>query len=165
MVVALAVSLTIVGCTTEDRPAAPEHVVMQDTVEPRYTQSAELEAALQNGDVGYDAYLAGFQRYSACLAAAGHTILMRGEESGQPLLQYSIPGSAVDSGADEECYHREFEPLDTAWQIANEDSSLWAETARECLRARGYEPAETLAEMNDQLAAAGIEHLECLRDG
>lgn len=166
MVVPLVAVAGVASCASgaPGAPGAPGGSDVPATAEsppePQVTRSAELDAALARGAVDHDAYLAGFQRYSACLEAYGFALAHVGEDG--PLLDYSIPADAVDSGADDECYLREFEPLDTAWQVANEDTSNWAQTARECLRERGIEPAATLAEMTEQLADAGVDHVECV---
>lgn len=112
------------------------------------------------GQIDYDTYLAGFQRYSSCLAAEGHGLVVR--DAGGLIVDYGVPGAAVSSGADEYCYTREFAPLDSAWQLANEDSSEWAELLRACLQERGVVPGPSLAEMEDQRERAGVGPEECL---
>ncbi len=113
-------------------------------------------------EVDYDSYLSGFQRYSACLEAEGYRPIVH--DADPPIVNYSVSEAAVSSGVDERCYIREFAPLDSAWQIANEDGSEWAETLRRCLAERGFNPAGSLAGMEEQRTMAGISPEECLID-
>ncbi len=124
-------------------------------------ESSELRQAMES-EVDYDSYLAGFQRYASCLEAEGHRPIVH--DADPPMIDYSVPESAVSSGVDERCYIREFAPLDAAWQIANEDGSEWADMLRRCLAESGVNPADTLAGMEEQRAAAGISPERCLID-
>jgi hypothetical protein len=147
-------------CSTSDAPPEPDvEAVSAEAVEDAPAESAELRQAMA-GEVDYDSYFAGFQRYSDCLAAEGHGLIVH--DAGGSIVDYGVPEAAVSSGADEYCYTREFAPLDSAWQIANEESSEWAELLRACLQERGVVPAATLAEMEDQRERAGVGPEECL---
>lgn len=149
------------GCT----PAAQEPRLDGGSASPSPSgsspvESPELLAALGSGEVGHDAYLAGFQRFAACLSGEGYEVVVH-DDSG-PVVDYSIPEAAVVSGVDEECYAREFGPLDVAWQIAQSDTSEWARVARGCLEDRGIEAAGTVSEMEQQLTDAGVSVDECV---
>ena len=140
------------GAADSGRPAASSPTSSPD-------QSDALRAAVARGGVEHDDYIQGFQRYSSCLRDSGHEIVMLGEKG--PLLDYAIPESAVTSGDDERCYLREFEPVDTAWQLLNEETSEWAETLRGCLRDRGVEPTGSVTDMEQQLVDSGSDAVAC----
>jgi hypothetical protein len=78
--------------------------------------SAQREA-LDDGVVTREEYLAGFERYVACMADLGFVV------SHGPLelevLSYSIPGEAGHSGAANRCYEAEFQFVDMEWQVAH----------------------------------------------
>lgn len=79
--------------------------------------AAQLEA-LADGVVTRDEYLAGFDRYVACMAELGFEVY--GGDRGQEILSYAIPGNAGESGAANRCYEAEFYQVDSAWQVAHE---------------------------------------------
>lgn len=128
-------------------------------VKPNQAVSVEQQASLGDGEISQDEYRAGFRRFQACLAAAGYEILLQGESNST--IQYSLPAAAVDSGTDAVCYDREFHQIDQMWQLAHEDTSHSADVLRECLSENGIAPKETLREMADQLADAGISQSTC----
>jgi hypothetical protein len=78
--------------------------------------AAQLEA-LTDGVVSREEYIAGFERYVACMADLGFVV------SHGPLdlevLSYSIPDEAGHSGAANRCYEAEFQQVDTEWQGAH----------------------------------------------
>lgn len=80
-------------------------------------QSQAQVDALSDGVVTYDEFRTGFDRYAACLLAAGFDI--HGTENGK-LMDAAIPGEAVDSGADMACYVAEFRQLDIEWQTVGQ---------------------------------------------
>ena len=123
-------------------------------------RSVEQESALVDGDVTVDEYRAGFRRFEACIEAEGY--MLGNVEVGDVLIDYGVPDAAVQSGVDEKCYVKEYELVDTEWQLKNEDSSYTAEVVAQCLAEHGITPAETLAEKWDQLEAAGVEFEECM---
>ncbi|MBD3780151.1 MAG: hypothetical protein IE923_12925 [Micrococcales bacterium] len=148
------------GCTPATQDARLDGGPPSPSPSVSPVESPELLAALASGEVGHDAYLAGFERFAACLSREGHEVVVH-DDSG-PVVDYSIPGAAVTSGAEEDCYAREFGPLDVAWQVAQRDTSEWARVARRCLEDRGTEPAGTVDEMEQQLADARITVDECV---
>lgn len=138
-------------------PAPPPHDVAE-LPSSEIPQSGALLAALAH-DITYDAYLAGYRRFSACMRAAGHALV--GESETNQVMQYSV---ALSAAADEElCMVSEFEPLDVAWQIHQEDTSYSAEVLRRCLAAHSIEvdPSATLVEMDRQLRSAQVPHEDC----
>jgi len=124
--------------------------------------SPEQTAELSDGEVTADEYEAAFQRYRECLSAAGYELA--DVQFDNHVYSFGVPGEAVDSGVDDECYSAEFRYVDMLWQGTDDvtNSSDTAEFVRECLRDRGIEPADTLEEMSQQLREANIEHSECL---
>lgn len=153
----LVVVMVLASCATSPtlRPAGEP----DESVTAAIEESAELRDAMESG-VDFDSYLAGFQRFSACLESEGYGLVVH--DADPPVVDYSIPEAAVDAGAEERCYIREFAPLDSAWQVANEDSSEWAEILRRCLGERGLAPADSLVDMEAQRTAADISPEECL---
>lgn len=142
--------LAMAGCAA---PAAPSDPVRVEGI------SSEQQAALADGEVSEDEYQEGFRRFQACMSDAGYELLVP-EQQGI-IIEYSIPQAGVDSGADAECYDREYRELDMMWQLAHQDSSPTAEVLRDCLVAHGIPPEDTVNEMVDQLEDAGIEQSEC----
>lgn len=74
----------------------------------------------------------------------------------QTIIEYSTTQDSETDGASPRCYGREFQKIDIAWQIANEDNSDTARVLGECLLAQGITPASTLAEKLAQLEVASI---------
>jgi hypothetical protein len=83
--------------------------------------SAEYQAALADGIVTREEYLAGFERYVTCLADAGYALHSVNTES--EIIDYAIPSDVVDSGVEHQCYEREFFEIDSGWQIAHPQHS------------------------------------------
>jgi hypothetical protein len=83
--------------------------------------STAQQEALADGVVTREEYVAGFERYVACMADVGFVV------SHGPLelevLSYSIPGVAGGSGAANRCYEAEFLLIDTEWQGAHQQVS------------------------------------------
>ncbi|MHA6695408.1 hypothetical protein [Homoserinimonas sp. A520] len=116
---------------------------------------------MSDGEITSDEYRAAFERFRSCLADGGYEVLMQGEHNAT--VDYSIPSAAVDSGVDAECYDREFQQVDTTWQVAREDTSRSAQHIRDCLEANGIAPDETLTRMVKQVREAGISTASCSR--
>lgn len=83
--------------------------------------SAAQREALVDGVVTREEYLAGFERYVACMADLGFVVSHGPLE--QEVLGYSIPGTAGNSGAANRCYEAEFHLVDVDWQIAHPQRS------------------------------------------
>ena len=90
-----------------DKPADPE-------------PSAEQTAALADGVVTREEYLAGFDRFAACMSTAGFDV---GGNRDTEIIQYSLSDDAVRSGVEHQCYGAEFLELDRSWQIAHPQRS------------------------------------------
>lgn len=119
-------------------------------------QSDALVAALSEGEIDHDKYLAGYRRFSDCMRSEGYPLTMESENN--LVMSYSV---AVGP-AEIECYESEFKPLDVAWQVHQEDTSETAEVMRRCLTRLGVTPRSTLASMNQQLIDEEIGLEECL---
>ena len=123
-------------------------------VEPIPATSAAQAAELADGVVSRDEYLAAFDRFSACMTAAGEPLL--GVDTSGTLAVYRVSNESVDAGIDTRCYDPEFYLVDVGWQVAHEDDSESARILRACVVAAGLKPAETLAENHEILMAAGL---------
>ncbi len=117
---------------------------------------ASQREALADGDVTFDEYRAGFDSFVACVKKAGYDIDEIGVGNDR-LINYSIPGTAMDAGIAESCYEDHFRLLDIEWQIANRDFSDEADRTRACLTVMGETPKATLDEMDAQLAAMSLD--------
>lgn len=121
--------------------------------------SAAQTAALADGVVTREEYVTAYQRFSACMSEAGFPLAF--VDLDQTVIEYSTTQESETDGASPRCYGREFEQVDGAWQVANEDTSYTAHVMGECLLARGIAPASTLAEKLAQLEAAGVSPMDC----
>lgn len=125
---------------------------------PMPEASAQQLAEIADGVVTREEYLAAFNRFAGCLGAAGYD--MSGFPQDDPILRYSIPGAAVSDGSDERCYIQQFEQVDLAWQIANQDLSETTEMMRKCLIENGITPAEHRVDVDAQFEEAGIDFVK-----
>lgn len=89
--------------------------------------SAEMTAALADGVVTREEYVAGFERYRDCMAEAGMPLL--GGDTSSEIIQYSTSSAAVDSGVENQCYRSEFSELDMQWQVEHPQMSLEQQSA------------------------------------
>ncbi len=82
---------------------------------PLPPRSAAQLAALADGVVTHDEYIAGYNRFAGCLTAEGYPM----EPTDPAYLETygAVVSEAVDSGADERCYRSEFDQIDSDWQI------------------------------------------------
>lgn len=119
---------------------------------PKIEPSAAQQAEIATGTVSRASYLAGFNRYAGCLAAAGYPLGNVDESA--PILNFTVPGGAVDSGADNRCYVSEWAQVDALWQLQNWSSSATANYLRGCLKEAGFTPAATESAMWDQVHAS-----------
>lgn len=121
-----------------------------------HLHSEALAAAVAEGEINHDTYLAGYRRFAACMRDAGTPLVMESEVN--LVMTYSV----VPGAAEEKCYASEFEPLDIAWQIHQENTSASAETIRNCLNRNGVAPEPTLSQMTQQLVDEGIPLEDCM---
>lgn len=130
---------------------------------PSSAISSQQSAALADGEVTWDEYETGFDAYRSCLAKAGYE-LVDPTRSGD-VMDFRVPGGAVDSGADDHCYQYFWGQVDRAWQIAHEDTSETAKWIAACLQSKGVSPQPTKAENEELLRSHGIALSECAEDG
>ena len=76
--------------------------------------SAEKEAALADGQVDHDEYVAGYGRFKACLAERGFELIDEEERDGR--MHFALLAEAVDTGDEPWCYYREWRAIDMEWQ-------------------------------------------------
>lgn len=121
--------------------------------------SAAQTEAMADGVVTREEYVAGWDRYNACLNGAGYYIV--GGDREAPFMTGGIPSAAVDDGTDRRCYEPEYMLIDMNWQLAREDESESTEYLRECLREFGIEPAYKTEAVVQQFADNGIDYADC----
>ena len=119
---------------------------------------AQMEA-LADGVVTREEYVAGFDRFAACMAGAGYPL--DGGNRAAIIISASMPSAAVDDGTDRRCYEPEFMDIDIAWQGAHQDDSETTQFLRDCLTAHGITPAHPRTEVDQQLKDNGIDYDEC----
>jgi hypothetical protein len=81
---------------------------------PTLSPSAAEKAAIADGTVTRSEYVAAFNQYIGCLAAAGYAVI--GYDESAPVIQYTNSDAAVSSGADNRCYQTQFRAVDSLWQ-------------------------------------------------
>lgn len=84
--------------------------------EPSETQ----QDALADGVVTRDEYLAGLDRYEACMEAAGWSVMVVDRDA--LIIDYRIDSGAVSDGSDERCYYAEFSEIEPLWQVSAADN-------------------------------------------
>lgn len=126
--------------------------------------SGAQATTLEDRVVTKEEYDAAYQRHQQCLSAAGFEIREVPLISAEGTHIYSTPNEAVESGADEECYDREYRWTDMLWQGRPDvqDHPARTQWMRDCLQVEGIEPQDTAAELNQQLQEAGLEPPDCL---
>ncbi len=113
--------------------------------------------AVADAKVTFGEYRAGFHRYQRCMKKAGWEVYFS-DDSGY-LINYAFP--AAGEKDDAICYAREFGALDDAWQAENVDRDDNTVRYKTCLLNAGITPGSTRAEIDAQLAAAGISPQSC----
>ncbi|MFF1877511.1 hypothetical protein [Leifsonia sp. NPDC058230] len=142
---------SLIGCSGS--AATPVH----STIEP--STSAQQKDALQDGGVSWDEYQAAFNAYRACLMREGYELVdpqVKGD-----LMDFGVPGAAVDSGADDRCYDFNWAHVDQVWQIAHEDTSESAQIIANCLREHRIEPSSMYGDNLELLEKNGIDIADC----
>lgn len=142
--------LTVAGCATK-APAQAE-APTDDGTSVTLIDARPSEAqsdALADGKIDRDEYLAGFAAYDSCLNEAGFTLTPIDLDA--TILDYAVPDEAVQAGAEEPCYRRNFALIDETWQLANFDSTETAQFLRSCLEANGIKPSEDATKLDQQV--------------
>lgn len=122
--------------------------------------SPAVQEILSDGSVTIDEYESAFRDYASCMNEAGFSVAQH-EPDANGVINYSISNEAVANGVDDECYDEHYNAVDTAFQVAREDSSSSAESLRECLRAEGIDPAETMTALLKQFESRGLDLGDC----
>ncbi len=129
----------------------------QKPIQPSAAQTAELA----DGTITRAEYLAAFNRYVGCMAAAGYP-LDGFSEDGESVA-YSPTDAQIDSGADNRCYRSEFNGVDGRWQEQHWFTSDTGIAVRKCLTDLGVKkPARAEDAADAQLKAKGSSILHCL---
>ena len=141
----------VAGCSDDDDPAA-------NSVAANPAWSSEQADAMSDGAVTVSEYRDGFRRFDACLAAAGFELADVDDSS--EVITYGIPDAAVQTGAEATCYEREFDAVDTTWQVGVSNPRI-VELLSRCLRSHDLPIPETQDEMAEALIAAGVDPAQC----
>jgi hypothetical protein len=126
---------------------------------PVVQQSPAQRAALADGNVTRDEYIAGYNRYSGCMSALGHPIGTVPESAVE--ISYAIADEGVNSGADATCYRREFAAVDTGWQIEVEQTPIAVASMTDCLVRLHQVPGATPELMIHQLDTVSLGLVTC----
>lgn len=111
---------------------------------------------VQYPDVDQNDYRAAFETFENCMDEAGYPVLVR--DDSKTVIEYSVAGTAVDNGVEATCYE-DFELIDQAWQIKNEDTSIGALKIRRCLEENGIVPVGTAIGDWDLVLKNGLEEI------
>jgi hypothetical protein len=131
------------------------------TVNAPPTASAEQIAALEDNVVTEDEYDAGWRRFVACLADNGYTVMDLGKPSS--VHEGGIPDAAVRSGADEECYAREYSEVDRIWQTNNPPRTIVSDWLIACLTEAGIDDTSgNEEELKQRMKDSGLDVGECI---
>jgi hypothetical protein len=95
-------------------PGAQYSVWLSWIYYPTLSPSAAVRAAIADGTVTRDEYVAAFNQYLGCMAAAGYTI--SGYDESAPVIDYWNSEASVASGAENRCYVTQFRAVDSLWQ-------------------------------------------------
>jgi hypothetical protein len=163
----LACALALVSaCGSRDHAQGPS----VPSVAEQGSQSEAQKQALADGRVTFDEYEAGFLRYKDCVASAGYPLTNVQFDSATQLYRADVAGAAVDGGADDQCYRREFEALDKSWQAntdrpGNFDLKVigWY---RDCLAKAGVSLPDDRPGVNylDLMHENGLDPLACIKE-
>lgn len=172
--VALLLALALTGCAGEGEALTPGTVaVTESDPQPMFPElsgismSPEQQDALADGVVTEDEYLAGFERFRACMRDGGFD-LERVRPQG-PIMTYRYSEESRLAGFADECYWREWQELDASWQIGHPDATEDFEAYNYCLQLAGHRTGTTMEEVEQLFADAGLERRACFdrwqRDG
>ncbi|MFI1727592.1 hypothetical protein [Streptomyces sp. NPDC020489] len=92
-----------------------------DSDDPLTGADLSIASEEQAGEIGdrkvtADEYRAAFGRFRACLSTAGFELTDVALEDG--VYDFALPDAAVQEGADQECYRREYYFTDLLWQMS-----------------------------------------------
>lgn len=165
ILVALALMVTLSGCSNDEEvPEAGTVAVHNPEPEPFFPElesvpmSAEQQAALADGIVTEEEYLAGFDRYRACVRDRGFDLEL--VERRGPFMSYAHSEEARPDA--DECFWREYQELDTSWQLGHQEDTEQFAAVNYCLEVEGHATGSTMAEAENLLAEAGITFPDCI---
>ncbi|MGO4536735.1 hypothetical protein [Leifsonia sp. 2MCAF36] len=146
---------SLIGCSG---PASePAHSAIEQSI------SGQQRDALKDGRITWDEYQSAFKAYAACLTKKGYELV--NPQVKDDLMDFGVPGAAVESGADETCYAYNWGQVDGVWQIDHEDTSESAQIVAHCLQVNGYTPAEKYQDNLELLKTHGIDIADCPVNG
>ncbi len=105
-------SVTVRGQGADRYVISVSWAVSAWAIEPSEAQAA----ALADGVVTREEYLAGLDRYVACMEASGWSVAV--VDAAAEVVEYSI--EALSGDDDARCYTAEFYELDMGWQVSRE---------------------------------------------
>lgn len=161
----LLAALLVAGCSGGGAGSSADGLPHFDAInddEDLSLAGPEQREVLSDGEVTQDEYMAGFERFRACLRAEGYEL--RDVELVGVVWQGGIPAEAVDSGVEKTCYDRDFKFVDVVWQTSNQDESSLLDALRYCLQERGLGVPSTLAEAQRAVAGAGLDEASCVAE-
>ncbi len=122
-------------------------------------ESVQQRAEVADGVVTRQEYLDAYSRYQGCLSQAGYPSLQ--VIGSQTFLDTGTSGAAAT--ADDRCYTRELQDVDTLWQSQNPQvAEGYSPTVMSyCLTELGQTPAATPEGMLDQLNKLRIDPVDC----
>jgi hypothetical protein len=100
--------------TVKTTPGAQYSIWLSWIYYPTLSPSAAERAAIADGSVTRDEYVAAFNQYLGCVAAAGYTV--SGYDESAPVIQYMDSDASVAGGAENRCYQTQFRAVDGLWQ-------------------------------------------------
>jgi hypothetical protein len=77
------------------------------------------------------------------------------------LITFSYSAEKKSDGTYRRCHVKEFEQVDTEWQLANFDRSESAKMMRECLAANGVAPTVRAEDLAAQAEDVGLDLRTC----
>lgn len=148
-------SVSLSGCASSSAVAANADVPVASEFQLK---------ALSDGQIDREEYLAGFGNYQSCMSELGYDVLVMDDKS--TVIDIRIPAAGVESGADERCYLAEFNQIDDAWQLANQDSREDNAVLAACMAINGLVRSADSAptsrqEKIDELVSANIDLASC----
>ena len=124
----------------------------------RSVMSEEQIQELADGVVTPAEYRSSFRRFRECLSEAGFE-LANIEDRGAR-IEYAVPGNAVASGVEPECYEREFSLIDSEWQASNDDP-VKRNFMERCIQANGLKVPSTYDELTQLMASPQVDTSLC----
>jgi len=119
-------------------------------------------AAIEDNAITETEYRSGFERFRACLSGEGYELTSIRDAGA--IVEYGVPVEAVDAGADQPCYEREFRLVDIMWQLDHADELLNATNLRivnTCLLRNGIDAESEIDKAVESMQNASLSEDEC----